>query len=202
MILKVNVWERTLLDSKLPEDKNFVHLKETTCFFIKYFSNFQGYLLKFNNSQIIFSILLDIPNCKIFSNKVHFKNMLYTKLKGSPIVFIYYFVSREIDRCLVLFSPFLYKSLVTPSTTDGRFSHRSRGIRKIIANLIVLIVVWQRTVPLHSQIKIKHNTHEYWLISTYLPSRIYEFINLVICYLYEHINQFGEHLPLSPLFIS
>ncbi|KAE9523577.1 hypothetical protein AGLY_016129 [Aphis glycines] len=27
---EVNVWERTLLDSKLPEDKNFVHLKETT----------------------------------------------------------------------------------------------------------------------------------------------------------------------------
>lgn len=34
MILKgfteVNVWERTLSDSKLPDDKNFVHLKETT----------------------------------------------------------------------------------------------------------------------------------------------------------------------------
>jgi len=29
-ITEVNVWERTLLDSKLPEDKNFVHLKETT----------------------------------------------------------------------------------------------------------------------------------------------------------------------------
>lgn len=34
MILKgfteVNVWEKTLFDSKLPDDKNFVHLKETT----------------------------------------------------------------------------------------------------------------------------------------------------------------------------
>ncbi|VVC26478.1 Hypothetical protein CINCED_3A021961 [Cinara cedri] len=27
---EVNVWERTLFDSKLPDDKNFVHLKETT----------------------------------------------------------------------------------------------------------------------------------------------------------------------------
>lgn len=34
MVLKgfteVNVWEKTLLDSKRPDDKNFVQLKETT----------------------------------------------------------------------------------------------------------------------------------------------------------------------------